>query len=375
MRPHRLPPLLTAAAIAVATQPGPHPEPAPSESPAAEAPAAESPAAADAPPAAATDEERAVELFRQANQAYKEDRYEDAAALFEQAWQLAKTYDIAANYGHTAFQLGRHRKAAELFAFALARWPQTGTTASKQAAVDRLAEAKQHVGTIRVTVNTPGARITLDGDEVGFAPLDVDLFVDPGPHVVEGTMDGYQPAKLNLDAQAGSTENVALALEKLAGTVDGEAPKGDGPSLVPPIVVGAVGLVGVGIGIGMMVAAGGKASDADDQLSALQAQAGFPNVCRDPSPYAGGPECSSILETREDHDTFQTVGVVSLIIGGAALAASAVWLGVVLTSDDGGDTPTTTATATTRGTRISVAPWLSPDPSRRMGGVLVDGRF
>ena len=87
--------------------------------------------------------------------------------------------------------------------------------AAKQAAVDRLAEARNHVGALRVTVTIAGATVTLDGHEIGTAPIDEELYVDPGPHQLAATMQGYEPAQLEVDAPAGETQEVELVLRRI----------------------------------------------------------------------------------------------------------------------------------------------------------------
>ena len=97
------------------------------------------------------------QLFDQGNTALKAGKYEDALRAFEAVWKERKTHDVAANLALAEMQLGKHRDAAEHFAFALRNFPVTGSDAVRKGIADAFAQSKAQVAAARVTVNVDGA--------------------------------------------------------------------------------------------------------------------------------------------------------------------------------------------------------------------------
>src|SRR6185436_13420471 len=85
---------------------------------------------ADELPASGLDADASVkaadEHFRKANELYKNEKWAEAEVEFQAAWAVRKTYDTAANMGHTEFHLGKFRDSAEHLQFAVDNWPPTG---------------------------------------------------------------------------------------------------------------------------------------------------------------------------------------------------------------------------------------------------------
>lgn len=73
------------------------------------------------------------------------------------------------------------------------------------------------VGTIRVLSNIEGARVYLDGTDLGPAPIDI-KDVKPGEHVVEVKKDGYLTREERVTVSAGSAAVLKLDLQPVAAT-------------------------------------------------------------------------------------------------------------------------------------------------------------
>jgi tetratricopeptide (TPR) repeat protein len=154
---------LTMAALAL----GPEPASAQTKGPAS-ASSAESVAKADA-------------LFREGNSDVKQQKWTEAEAKFASAFSLNPSFDLAANLGHTQYRLGKYREAATHLSFALRSWPISDKNRERrEMVVKRLAEVRAQVATVTIHVSVPGAVVLVDGKEIGRAPLDVEVFVDPG---------------------------------------------------------------------------------------------------------------------------------------------------------------------------------------------------
>lgn len=331
---------------------------------------------------------RARELMRQGEAAFVEKRYAAAEAAYEQALSLKPGYDVAGNLAEAERLQGKHREAAAHYAMALRTVPASVAPELKQQLREGLTEAQAEIGTVDLRVSHAGATVRVDGDDVGQSPLRDPVFVPPGRHVFVAQLPGLRPAQQQLRIEAGSHHQLQLTLTDPAegsggsggaGGADGAAGAGGGdesPSLAPPLVIGAAGIVALGVGIGMLVAADGSATSAAESLADLRNQTSDPNPCGPSSPHAASSACTSILDDQEAHDTYQGVGVAGLVIGGAALAASAVWLVVALTADDEGTAGgEQTAAREPRPSTLTIVPWIQPGPRGHAGGLAVQGHL
>src|SRR5882724_10683706 len=136
------------------------------------------------------DSERANLLFKKGKVAFNEGKYEDALRIYSEAWQLKQSPDIAANLAQTESELGKHREAAEHFAFALAHLLPSSTDEQKKALAEGLEIEKKEVGTLHVTLEPADAALSVDAAPVTL-PTNGEIFVAPGEHRCSVTREGY----------------------------------------------------------------------------------------------------------------------------------------------------------------------------------------
>jgi hypothetical protein len=74
------------------------------------------------------------------------------------------------------------------------------------------ATMKPVVGSVRVISNAPGARVFLDGYDMGAAPIEL-KDVQPGEHVVEVKAQGFQPREERVTVNAGTANVIKLDLQ------------------------------------------------------------------------------------------------------------------------------------------------------------------
>jgi hypothetical protein len=280
--------------------------------------------------------------FRDGNALYKQQKYAEAKAAFEQAFRQKPAHDIAANLGHAELKLGQLRDAAEHLAFAVRIWPPTGKEGKKQYALDGLALAKKEIATLTIRVSAPGAEVFVDERSVGRAPLDREVFVDAGAHTIEAKLAGWDDAKQTITATKGSEQEVSLTLAAtkplpLASAVPppsiSAAPLPVGPSQMkkPPsdpstpipallIASGVLAVAGVGAGIGLTVAANGQATDAASLRAKLGGQL---TVCTG----AATVDCKALTSTLGKESTLSNAAIASFAVGGAFVLTT-VGLGV-----------------------------------------------
>lgn len=178
-----------------------------------------------------------------------------AKASLDEALSLRATPEIAAVLGKVEASQGQHVEAAGHLDYAFRHAP-AGSNAPWMAGLpELLAEEKNHVVLVHAEASLAGARITINGRDVGTAPLAGDVFVEPGHVVVRATADGHAPAEAVAEAPPGSRIDAKLKLRPL--------PRAKLP-VWPGLVLGGVGLAGIGVGIAGMSAAGAASADHHD---------------------------------------------------------------------------------------------------------------
>lgn len=201
----------------------------------------------------------ARELFRQGQVAYENGAYEEAARLWEQAYQVeavpALQYNLAQAYG----RLGRlSDELAALQLFVARAEPENPQLGSARARLGTLQERLARTG-IQIEGQHAGATVIIDGEVRGQMPIDTILSVGPGSHVLLVQADGYQDFRATVAVPEGETISVALVLEEHGS---------EGRSLSVPIALYAAGggLVVVGAvlgGIAFSTAKGARAGSSD----------------------------------------------------------------------------------------------------------------
>jgi hypothetical protein len=161
---------------------------------------------------AASDAERADQLFRKGTEAFEKERYSDAYGALRAAWDLAPSYRTAAGLGQVELHLTQYRDAAEHLAYCLRSFPTSGDGGARRHVEEGLAQAREHVAALRVRVDPEGAEVAVDGHPAGRAPLDGLLFVDPGPHIIQASAEGRTTTSETVDAPVRVTRDVSLSL-------------------------------------------------------------------------------------------------------------------------------------------------------------------
>lgn len=261
--------------------------------------------------AAADDTARAKELYDMGNKLYDEQKWSEAEAAYQSAWNLRKSFDLAGNLGDVEMQLGQYRDAAEHLSYAYDEFPTGGKPEVREALAKRIEEARQQVGVLRIKTNLVGARLYVDGKLVGQAPLEKAIFVDNGQRVIEARLDGHVDVLRTIDVTKGSTQEIELQIVPKAS---GGTSSGNNKRIAIIAAGGSLALVGLGGGIGLWLAASGKTSDADGLRAKLNK-----GDCPGTMPATIGT-CTTLRSTLEDHDTYFNVGT-GLFVSGVLLGA------------------------------------------------------
>lgn len=156
--------------------------------------------------------------------------------------------------------------------------------------------------------------VTIDGKAVPPEALASPVEVNPGEHVVALTVPGRAPTQQTVELAEGATSSVELTPgPPVAEDDDGEtspppiAADAEEPSIVPPLIVGGVGVALIGVGAITGVLTLNDAAELKDR-------------CADtPCPVE-----NQSLE--DDVVTMSWVSTVGFIAGGAAVAGGVLWL-------------------------------------------------
>jgi tetratricopeptide (TPR) repeat protein len=262
-----------------------------------------------APMAHAADDtsQRVAELYKEANALYDQKKLTEAEALYLQAWNLKKSYDLACNLGAIELDLSKPRAAAEYLAYALREFPAGGKTSARVQIEGRFKKARDQVGALRVHVSAANAQVVIAGQAVGSSPLVGEVFVEPGSVTVEATLPGYESAKQVVQINKGSAVEVNLTLEHIKR------------SKLPAFVIGGVGVAALGIGASFI----GIAETRRAEAKALSIETNHACPVSDPSPQG---KCKDLTAAASSQDTFGNIGIVSLAVGGAAAVGVVTYL-------------------------------------------------
>jgi tetratricopeptide (TPR) repeat protein len=173
---------------------------------------------------------RAREEFRQGVESYQAGRYLDAIHSFQVAASLVPSADLWFNIAAAYEQLARSRAEISDFEQAIAHYrryltervdppDRTAVEANIASLTERLeaARASQTVratqGTLRLRSREDGATVSIDGQTIGQTPMEEDVRLSPGRHMLEVTRDGALPFRSEVSIEVGLAVTSQIALE------------------------------------------------------------------------------------------------------------------------------------------------------------------
>lgn len=304
------------------------------------------PAMAQEPPGDSLKEAhaRADELNRRAVELLRAGQPAEAAPLARMAWNIKQSHDIAANLGIAELRVGVFRKAAEHLSHAIRLFPPNGRADQRRLIVQGLAKAKAEVCELTIHVNVPRAEIKVGVVPVGRSPLPMTVFADPGPHILEATLEGYAPGRKEVTVTKGQALEVSLTLVKKpreaaaplrpARKAPGELAPGPSqplePRSEPPapveadvrLLAGGFGLAALAAGSGIALMVVSASHDADAE--ALQARFGR-SGCFLPIG-AAIDSCRDLRKAVADRDETREFGIGALAFSGFAAGTTLAYL-------------------------------------------------
>lgn len=280
-------------------------------------------------PNAGHGQERTAEQLLDAGVAARRAGHDDEAlGLFTQAWERQPTARARAQMGAAEQALGQFVEAEAHLAEALAGHADAWIEERRATLEAAHGAVEARLGQLEVRVEQPGARLRVDGLEVGALPLTRALRRMPGTVTIEVSADGFAPMTRAVTVTAGELSRETFTLVSLTVTAapgGGAAAHGGaagaGGSALPLIgwIAGGVGVAGVGLGF----------------VFYAQREAGVRAYNDDARCLGGGKtrgeNCAADASAAR---TAETLMLVSMVAGGALLAGG---LGLVLLGGGGGD--------------------------------------
>ena len=200
-------------------------------------------------------------------------------------------------------------------------------------------KAKSFVGAITVKTTEPDSSILVDGEDVGFTPLEQAIYLLPGSYTIEAKSEGMS-ASQTIEAKAGESQVVELVLES---STDGlpasglEEPAAE-PVEAPPVeetvernwtpawILGGVTVASLGTSFVFRGLASGKKNEAEDIRN------GNSQSCTEGNPQGVDSDaCSKLDSLATSNDTFATVSNVTLIASAVTAAATIAYITYELT--------------------------------------------
>ncbi|MBK8253067.1 MAG: hypothetical protein IPK82_10400 [Polyangiaceae bacterium] len=266
-------------------------------------------------------------------------KWAEAYQEYETALTFYVHWQIEGALAGVAARVGKHAEAATLYRKVLADPEAQKELSAKEGALEAANKAYQEavdkVG--RLTIQGPaGAECWVDGKKVGVFPLAEEVFVEPGEWRVEAKRDGKVVDGKKVVVGTGKAEGVkleqpaALPKDPVKPPVEVSLPGILGSKSVPiGIALGAVGLVGIGVGVGLWV----------EHFAQLdKAATSFSNVMNHPD--KGRGYCPNHLDDDDDcaandaatkaSDASKTGAVSMWVVGGVFAAAGGALIGSAL---------------------------------------------
>jgi hypothetical protein len=271
--------------------------------------------------------DKADTLFKKAKKLLAEKRYAEACKTFEEVVKLdKKAIGGLLNAGKCYEEWGRLARAYDWYEKA-----QVIAAEQKDDRADQIKELVEELDTNvpRLTINVSDgadlqvlASITLDGRPFDQASIGSEIRVDPGPHVIEYTVEKKKKKKMAPVERGGSSE-ILLELPKgkpIPDVVEDTEPVAPPEPTTPGrnqriagIVIGSAGVVAVGVASAVTLSARGKWKDALDEHCM-----GSTSMC-DPT----GLDITADARSRANKMTIVAVIGGAAIIGGIVLYLTA----------------------------------------------------
>ena len=153
--------------------------------------------------------------IRQAVAEFDAGHWAEARALFEEAHAIAPSARTLRGLGMCAFELREYAEAVRALRASLESTERPLTRLQREQVEDLLARARAFIGRFNVVVEPAWASLRVDDAEPRFAD-DGAVVLELGEHVLEASLEGFEPIRRRLLVRGNEEEQVVLHLEPRA---------------------------------------------------------------------------------------------------------------------------------------------------------------
>jgi hypothetical protein len=167
---------------------------------------------------AANPDEAAQQAFRAGVDAARQERWTDALAAFERAYELSPRPVVLINLASIQVRTGHLMRAAANYRRLLADPPSADTAAFRRAATDVLPSLEARIPQIRLrsTGLSQTDIIQIDGQAVGREALAIGQPLDPGEHTLIVEREGIERARVLFTIAERDVRDIRLPLPALS---------------------------------------------------------------------------------------------------------------------------------------------------------------
>ena len=263
------------------------------------------------------------------NRAFRAGQFLEAERAYRHAWDFKHGFDIAGDLGMAEVAQNKLREGAEHLAFSLRLFPITGDPAVREQIQKAYAQCLAALGAARVLGLPEGARLYVDGVGHGMAPLLDPVFLDPGEHVFEAKLPGFEGEPVRATIPRGATADVTLALRALpVAPPPSRAPLREAPpappikrrSTLPAILLGGVGAAGIVSGLALFGASSSAHSSGQTLRGQVLSSGGGCLATK------ADARCGDLRGDLEQSDRLHDAAVGTTLVGVTAAAGAFVYL-------------------------------------------------
>jgi hypothetical protein len=284
-------------------------------------------------------------------QAFEKGQWQEALDRFTRAESIVHSPTHVLFIGKAQLQLGQLVQAHESLMKVVNEKADDGASAAfveaqrdaqkeAQSLLDQLGPRIPQLRVVLSGAPAAGAQVTMDGEVVPAALVDVPHPVNPGQHVLKATANGLA-GETTISIAEGQTQTTTILLTPQAGASSTTTPSGTGPEAPTQDVGGTqgpdpkkiyrivsyvgfgVGVVGLGVGTVFALQYGSKEGDAND----------LNDRCRPAGCSAQDQQTIKALD--DEANSAGTIATVGLVAGGVGLATGVTFLVLSLGGSSG----------------------------------------
>ncbi|MFH1435817.1 MAG: PEGA domain-containing protein, partial [Pseudomonadota bacterium] len=157
----------------------------------------------------------AKQRFARGVEFFNNGEYAAALAEFHWAYEVSPHYMVLFNIGRCYAKIGKHIEAIDYFQEYLKEAGDNIPGKRKEEVRKELDALIKIIAYLDVEVNVKGAEIMIAGKVAGTYPLEGKIKVEPGPHTVSVSAEGYKSTSKDIVVAGGATMTVDFELEEI----------------------------------------------------------------------------------------------------------------------------------------------------------------